>query len=258
MDKKRMLTTAMYILAGLLVLNIIGILLLSFTAKDSSSGPAAVDALIIGAPCPECFNMSLLLPQLEEMGVALGDVRHVAHDSRAGEAAIEEYGLTRLPALVLAEEFAAYPDISGSWDRVGRVAGDGSYLLEGMPPPYYAVETGEIHGIVDVIYLTDASCEGCYDVTMHRDPLERFGVAIGKETTYDISSREGQALIAEYEVVRVPTVLLQGELGLYAGFDDVWRAVGTVADDGTYIFVNLAALEAPYRDLASGLVVTPG
>ncbi len=253
------LQTGIIVLCALLVINIVGLigLQLDYTPKETSTASdSAVDLLlVVNSDCTDCFDASQYEPELTTLGVEFGAVETVEFDSSAGKKAVKKYDLTRIPALVMSDELAQYETISGAWSRIGTVAKDGSYILQGSPPPFYDLEEERVRGLVSVIYLDDASCEACYDPQVHKQILARLGMGFEEERVVDIASEEGQGLLSQYDITAVPTILLRGEASLYPSFDGLWQSVGRSDEDGTYVFTNLPALEQPYKDLSSGLVM---
>ncbi|MBR9693246.1 hypothetical protein GOV07_04965 [Candidatus Woesearchaeota archaeon] len=242
------------IATALLAVFIVNVILL-FQIGGEPAATGAVEVFIIKAPgCDDCFDPALYLPEFEALDVPLGEAK--VYEYKDASRKIKKYELTKLPAMVLSEELSQYPLITDAWDRVGTIAKDGSYILAGSPPPFYDLEEERVRGVIDLMYLSDVSCTGCYDVTGHKSILARFGMAIGEELTIDIASPEGAALLAEHGLTQVPTVILTGEASLYPGFDDVWTSVGR-SDGETHIFTNLGALGLPYKDLSTGELITP-
>ena len=90
--------------------------------------------------------------------------------------------------------------------------------------------------LVDVTYLTDETCEGCYDVRVHRTILSRLGIQFGRESVIDVVSGDGMTLIELYNISKIPTIILSPEAEDYDAFVSVWGGVGTKEDDGYYIF----------------------
>ena len=80
---------------------------------------------------------------------------------------------------------------------------------------------------------------------------------MNKENKVDISSAEGKALVEKYAIKKVPTVVISGDLREYEGFDTVWGQVGSIEEDGTYVFRQLEVLSQNivYKDLTTGEVV---
>ncbi len=224
------------------------------------SAPAAdpVEMTIITAPeCAECFDASLLQPQLEQLSVEFKKVTSLAKDDAKAKALIAKYAITKLPAFLLSDELSQNAQLAEAWSRVGTVADDGSYVLQGAFPPYYDLVKGEVRGLVTLTEVSDASCTECYDVTMHEAVLGQFGFALASIEAVDVATAEGEMLVAKYDLTQVPTIILSADAGLYAGFAAVWESVGTVEEDGSFVFRTLSAIGEPYKDLTTGVVVTP-
>lgn len=241
-------------LSIVLLINIVGLVVLYVAPPETGEG--GVDLLMIVNPtCDNCFNASLYQPELAAIGVTFDDVKTVEYGTHAATRAIKKYDITKLPALVFSKELGQYDAVANAWSRVGTIAKDGNYILQGTNPPYYDLGTGKVRGLVSVTYLDKASCDDCYDPQLHRDVLTRYGMVFSNEQTIDVDSPEGQALIEQYGITKVPTILLKGDASLYPGFDAVWQSVGKRFEDGTYIFTNIDSIEQPYYDLENDSLV---
>jgi hypothetical protein len=139
------------------------------------------------------------------------------------------------------------PSLAGFWTELGRVI-DGVFVLDEILPPYISVETGELKGLVSGTFITDESCEECYDVTLHKNALLNLGVTLENEKTVDISTDEGKALIEKYNIIDVPTILIYGETEEYRALNDIWSQYGDIASDGTLVFTGMEVM-GNYYDL---------
>jgi len=263
MPKKEQKNTLLWIAAGALLAILIVNVVLSLTIGPATpktatqEAPKSVDMMIITEPsCTNCFDASLYQPELERIGVTFGKVSTSERGTTTADRLIKKYGITKLPALVFSKELGTYSSVANAWSRVGTIADDGSYILQGNNPPYYEIATGKTVGLISLTYLNDSTCAECYDVTQHRQILEQFGMKVTGARVVDIASNEGKALLAQYNITDVPTVIVTGDVAAYPGFDSVWQSVGDV-QNGAYVFKNLDALNQPYEDLATGKVVTP-
>ena len=54
----------------------------------------------------------------------------------------------------------------------------------------------------------------------------------------------------------MPTIILTGDADKYPSMTGVWPTVGTVEDDGAYIFRKVEVLRQTYKDLTTGEVVS--
>jgi len=111
----------------------------------------------------------------------------------------------------------------------------------------------ESRGKFSLVYLTDKSCAECYDVTQHRPIIEGYAAKPLEERSVDLADQEGQKLVADYGIKKVPTIILNGDLSVYPAFQEIWPQVGTVEEDGTYVFRETEVM-GPYFDLETGKV----
>jgi len=107
---------------------------------------------------------------------------------------------------------------------------------------------------VKLTLLDDKSCESCYNVSLHKRVLPSFGVQVGEEELVDISSSKGKALLAQYNITAVPTILLDKEAQRYPTLMAIWSQVGAAAEDGTLVFTRASSMGA-YKDLSTGDII---
>ncbi len=211
--------------------------------------------LIEEKSCTDCADLNILLQGLEESGVVLSEKKELSTNDATE--LFSKYNITKLPALILSEDFSAY-ELSSAWDRLGHVAEDGSYVLDLPSPPYYDIKTKTVHGLVKFTGITDSSCTECYNVTqIHVSILQRMGLFLKDRKVVDSSSAEGKQLIEKYGIKSLPTMILSKEASDYAGFVRAWNDVGTIESDGSFVFRDNSVLELTYKDLVSGKVIKP-
>ncbi|MBI2971820.1 MAG: hypothetical protein HYY37_05365 [Candidatus Aenigmarchaeota archaeon] len=208
--------------------------------------------------CRECSNVTLAFT-LRQLGAFVSSEKTVDYNSTEGKALASLYGITTLPSMLVSNDVDDYANLKTYWATVNKTLVNGTYAVPSDRPPYVDLQSGAVKGLVTVIYLSDAPCTSCYPVTNHRFPLSSFSVYIMNETMLDVSSSEGKALIAAYNITRVPTILLSPDVDAYRQLQAVWidpaSAVGTIAPDGWYVF-TATQLMGTYKDLATGQVVT--
>jgi thiol-disulfide isomerase/thioredoxin len=228
-----------------------------YTDVASGNVFGRVTAIHINDPaCTSCVDLSASITELRE-SLTITRVDTFARTSVNAKAAIANYGITKLPALILSSEYGVYA-VAADLEAVGEVASDGSLVIETLQPPYVNAVSGEVEGVVDWIMLTDASCSTCYDATMHRAILARFGFAFGKEESFDISSTRGKELVAQYAIDSVPAIIVSKDAKSYAAFTEVWPQVGTEETDGKFIFRNNEILGQTYKDLTTNTIIEGG
>jgi cold shock CspA family protein len=93
---------------------------------------------------------------------------------------------------------------------------------------------------------------------MHVPIVKRFQVYLESTKTVDASSNEGKSLISKYNITAVPTILITGDVSVYDPLAAIWPSVGSVEEDGVYVFRTMSAVRGSvYKDLSTGQVVTP-
>jgi hypothetical protein len=136
---------------------------------------------------------------------------------------------------------------------------DGNYVIRVTNPPYLNLSAGKIMGFVDLIYIADASCKECYNVTLHKAILEdptSLGMQINEEEYADVSSARGKQLVQKYNITTVPSVIVSREASAYPTFENGWLKIGTKEPDGNYVFRNNELLKGlAYKDLVTGKIM---
>ena len=204
--------------------------------------------------CGKCTKLSQVIEELKK-NVKIADEKEVDINSSEGKMLISKYSVKQIPTLILSKELSIYA-VSEGWSNVGSIEEDGSYVMRGISPPYTDTLTNKVVGLVGLTMLADKSCTECYDVAMHKQIIPQYGVAsLESEKTVDVSDSEGKALIEKYGIKLVPTIILSKDADVYPALKQIWQQVGSVEDDGTYIFRKLSDLGVPYKDLTTGEII---
>ncbi len=201
---------------------------------------------ITNPDCEECFDLSVLIETLKALVIVSSEE---TIDLQDAEEEIEAYNLEEVPAIIISGDLALYSDIADKLKELGTVVGEDIVLTAKLNPPYWDLESKESKGLVEVTYITDESCEDCYNVNVHKTVLTNYGVYTAEETTVDISSEQGQALREKYNITKVPTMIASEELQYYKTINEIWEKVGTIEDDGTYVFRDLDLVSEKYTTL---------
>lgn len=214
-----------------------------------------IEATIINASdCEKCFNTNSLVEELKSNGIIIKKTDYMK-ESEAGEL-IKKYNLKALPTLILSKDAGDYEILKENWQTYGTIADDKSYVSSGQFPPYVDLATGDVKGLVTVVYLTDKTCKECYEVKTHKKIIEGFGVVIEKEETYDISEEKGKELLNKYNITLVPTVMISEDADEYKSFRRAFEKVSYQTTDKQRVF-NQPGVVGTYKDLKSNQVITP-
>ena len=208
------------------------------------------------AICEKCNNLTSFISQIKGSGIKVSDEKNIDSNSDEGKELIKKYGIDFVPTVVLSKDAEVYSLIKQAWPRIGTKENDGSYVLRMANPPFINLTTGKLRGIVSIIYLTDKNCTECYDVNIHKEILaspRSFDINLDKEETYDITDAKGKELIDNYNITKVPTVILSNEISAYSSSQALNRFF-SVEKDGSYIFRSLSSL-GTHKDLTTNQIV---
>ncbi len=214
---------------------------------------------IIDSSCKECSGLDEIVGFIKaSVGVEVtkDETIDYATTKEAAQALIDKHKITELPSLIIKGPRPDDPNFLQFWDQFGVVEGD-TFILTKVQPPYRNLADGSIGGLFKITYLADKSCAKCYDVSLHRNAFQRLSMNVTSEEKLDISDARGRELVKKYAIKLVPTILVEGDLGAYDGFQSVWPSVGTKETDGVYIFRDGVAQMGPYKDLKTGKLVEP-
>ena len=221
-----------------------------------------VTATILTDPgCTQCIDPKLTIESFKKAGVKITDEKEVIWNSAEGQSMVSQYKITKIPTFILSAEISLYEQVKASWPQIGTVEKDGAYVARNLILPYRDLEKGQIAGLVSIIYLTDSTCTDCYNVEQVQKPIliNNFRVGLALERTVDMASSEGQGLISQYKITKLPTILLAPDADQYVQLKNVWPSVGTVESDGWYVFREMQQLgNVVYKDLVSNQVIKPG
>ena len=203
--------------------------------------------------CDLCTGAQLVFENLIRAGIGIEEYKEL--NEVGAKNLIQKYKITKLPALIASSELSKYDGIKNAFKSVGSVENDGSYVLRNVDPPYKDLTTGQVKGLVNVRYLVDESCSSCYDVKTFGQILSRnLGIKIKNENNIDFKTTEGKKLIETYAIKKLPAIIISSDVKEYPGAFKVLEGVGSVENDGSYVFRNNEVL-GNYKDLETGKVV---
>lgn len=227
-------------------------------AEDAAK-PAEIElTLITPVDCEECVDGNILMEEIQKQDVRLLNSETFTQDSEEGLALMDTYSIERLPAILVKGQYDKQ-NVQEAFASLEGEEQNGTLVIEVTQPVYIDLASGEPVGLVDVTYLTDSSCADCYDPVRHKTILQNnFGVTIQSEQTIDARSTQGRALINQYDIKQTPTVLLSSQALAYTRLAQTWTQVGTIEEDGTFVFrTNTALGDVTYKDLETGEIILP-
>ena len=213
-----------------------------------------VSLIYLNVSCDKCSSLTNLIDQLKTLKVKLIKEEYINSESETGLNLIAKYSITKVPAIILSRDIEVYDIVKSAWENLGTVEDDGSYITRSNNPPYLDITEKKVKGLVTLTLLDDKSCTECYNVSLHKLVLDRFNMYIEDERMVDITDSEGKYLINKYSITQVPTIILSGEVSEYTALTNIWDQVGTVEEDGSYVFRKLEVM-GTYKDLTADKVV---
>jgi len=208
--------------------------------------------------CSSCSELRTVIDGFKSAGITMSSVTELNFGEEKARELVSSLSINKLPALILSDDIFDYgEEYASSIRQVGTEKGD-KIIIEALVPPFINVSTGETEGLISVVYLTDKSCPECYDAQgFHKRIIQSLSTNPNQETTIDISSEEGAALLEKYSIKKVPTILISGDVTMYPSLVNAWQQVGTQEPDGTFVFRNIDLIGQVYKDIESGKVVKP-
>ncbi len=220
-------------------------------AALEAAKPPVVEALVVqlSAACKQCANPYTAVSALEKAGVNVSS-RTVAVESAEGTKLVNQYRLTRLPAVVATGEIAKASAAFGSeWSASGSAR-----VWLPAAPVYFDVSKGSFVGLVKAKQVVDSACTACTRFDGALDALQKNGVAIDARETLEANSTQGQALIRQYKLTVLPALILSPDALEYSTIKQGWAQVGSVESDALVSRVAYPPFENRTENRTVGLV----
>jgi len=104
---------------------------------------------------------------------------------------------------------------------------------------------------LQLITITKESCTLCFDISTFSSGISQLdGVNVTAEKSIDISSSEAEALISKYDIQKIPTVVITGQIN-DSRLSAVWQQIGEVKNDA----VIVSEVPPPYFDITTSKVI---
>ncbi len=272
MKNKNNLNNYLWAAIGVVLLvNIVVLFQSTAVAKDKvaasleSVRPANISFISIkDSSCADCAGLEPYTNTFRKKNVNITSERTVEAGSDEGKKLIADFGITRIPTLLIQGELAKSADLAKLLSFIGKIERDTFVLTvpDASAPlaPYIDLATGRVKGRVGLILISDKSCKECPNAEVFRQAVAGAGV-INPENkgVLDVADAEGARLVSKYKITAVPTFVLTGEVGEYTALVKEWPKLGTIEKDGAYVFRELNIFQGlVYFDLKKNEVVKPG
>lgn len=232
--------------------------------------------LLTNSACKECYDITVLDNALTKQFKAfVEEKRTVDYQTAEGKKLVRTYGIKKIPNMVLDGDVKAYQGLENALEKVGS-ASSSVYVFKQTGVPYTDIASGAIRGKAKLTIISDASCKECYDTANHLAIVKQFGLSLEDDKkeniTVDAASADGQKLIKKYKITKVPMIILKGDMEPYSTLKSIWTSevkgknengeditytVGTIENDGAYVFRDGVRQMGIYKDLATGKTIDP-
>ncbi len=201
-----------------------------------------VNSVIVNTPaCTQCTDLTQFTTALKQNGVILANEKVIDSTTQEGKTYIAKYGAKTTPFLVLSEGFGAYDTLAAEWSNVGSMVGN-EYLMDIKLPPYYDLEGEKVRGLVSMTLIADKVCTDCSDLSVYKNIFEQTGIKIDQYSALDISDTGASDLAKKYNVNKLPTFILTGDIEAYGPeFIKSIQTGGTI-DLGAFVFRNYTVI----------------
>lgn len=257
------------ILAVTLVATIIGALVSTKTlvainkniaAAKEAARPASVKIIKISVPnCQDCFNVELAVSDFKKQNVKVEEEKTLTFDSpkasasvaeQEAERLIKQFSIKRVPTYVVSGEVTKN-NLEGFVKNNGEIKGN-NFVFTKVTPIFIDTQKLQEMGKVTATIVSDPACLQCIDPKLTIESFKKAGVKITNQKEIVWNSFEGQQIISQYKITKLPTFILSSDIDLYDGVKSNWINIGTVETDKTYVVRNLFL---PYRDLEKGQIL---
>jgi len=212
--------------------------------------PVKLSFAVIQAPekaCNKCFDAGTIIKSIESSQKTTYKTKNISFDNPISKQYVEKYQIKNLPAIVVSGDIAN-EKIARAWKSLSGKEVNKSIVLENLLP-YYDIKNASIKGQINATLLKDSSCENCFDENIYLNILKNFGLIVNSTNTYDVSSKEGKALVENYAIYKLPTLILSSGTKDYANFVNAWSEVGTIEEDGNMVLRNVEKINTQYTEL---------
>ncbi len=221
-----------------------------------ASVPQVSLTLLTDSGCSDCRSASAIAGQIVsgagKFGISIVDTKSLEYTSSEAKAFIQKYNVTKIPALLVSKEASESGQLVQAWASIGTVESDGVLVLRLVQPPYVDLATGRVTGRVNVTVLSDSSCTACFNVSRLVSQIKGLGVSIVNESSFDANSARGAELIREYNVTKIPAIIISKDVRDYSSLRQSFSSVGDYAPDGSFV---LRKPVPPYFDLTENRTV---
>ena len=224
----------------------------SATVFPSVAAKAKIEVTLIDYPgCRPCVDLRSFIQRIANAS----DVTVVKSETIAfqnASALIAKYGIKKVPTVIISGETSKVAQLKSQWPQVGEVKPDGTLVLTKLVPVYYDIEKQKFVGLLKAARILNSSCTECTKVADFQLNLEKsMALKFSQEEELEFNSTRGKELVNQYNLTKLPSLVITGETAEYSALKEQWPNVGSVENDGALVWRLIAP---PYQELPSGKI----
>lgn len=223
----------------------------NIAAAKEAARPANVKIIKITTPnCTDCFNVDNDIASFKKLNVKVEEEKTLVFDSPEANVSIKQLTIKKVPTYFVTGEVTKN-NLENFVKSNGEVK-DNTFIFTKLSPVFIDTGTGQEMGRITATLITDPSCSQCTDPKTVVENFKKTGVKVKDLKELSWNSLDGQNIISQYKITKVPTFIFSSEFDLYDTIKTNWPNFGTIENDKTYVARNLPL---PYRDLSKGQIV---
>ncbi|MFH1056434.1 MAG: hypothetical protein V1717_01400 [Candidatus Micrarchaeota archaeon] len=258
--KEKQLQLVLYGLIGVGILAIIYLALATNALSNLQPKPsptAPVEKPEIGVilinppPCRPCIKLDDFAKNIKNYSGILLVQDETVEFQNASEL-IAKYGIKKLPTVLISGELDKLPALKTQLEALGETKEDGTIVITGIKPVYYDLEQKKFVGLLKATRIVNSTCIDCTKAFVFQGNLEEStGIRFSEESEFELNDTRAEALVEKYNITKIPSLIITGEIDAYEGLSEEWKKVGSAEEDGSLVWRSVVP---PYQELPSGKV----
>ncbi len=225
---------------------------------DKKTRPAKISVTRIMIPeCADCFSLDRAVEDLSKYNVKIKEDQSVAYNSEEGKKLIQDLNIKRVPTYILTGDINS-SNLTNTLSANG-VKVNKTFVYTKVGTVFLDLETQKYRGRINVTYINDDECTQCLDLRRTIGSYrQKMNLVVSDEKGVLWNSREGQVLIKQYKITKIPTFILTGDMDAYEELIKFWHIyeLGTVEKTPEKEDAYVARkLYPPWRDLAKNKLI---
>jgi len=203
----------------------------------NANSPAKISITLLEG-CDECTSLDSIVASIKSKDVLVKTEQ--TKDFAKSKEVASDYGVDKLPAVIV-EGDTNKLSLSGF-----RTEGN-TLVYESQTAPYVKLPSGDVVGIIEILYIDDSECEICRGLEQIPEYLESEGVYVSTIVTFEHDTAE--EIINEYSIEFLPTMIILGDIDAYPSVNQALISISEIVDSALVI----SALP-PYKQISDGQI----